>query len=77
MVEGLKFFLNVPNFSAALYACGGVSAFNLNDADSTISLAKAYLSETIVALAWGDVVLAEKMFLQNHLQSTFYLKGCH
>jgi hypothetical protein len=44
-----------------------------HDGFATISLARSYCAETILALALGDVVAADKTFLEVHLQNSTYL----
>lgn len=60
-------------YASALYACGAVTQLLEHDGFSTISLARSYCAETILALALGDVVAADKTFLEVHLQNSTYL----
>jgi len=60
-------------YKSALYAAGAVTALLENDGFSTISLSRAYCAESILALAIGDVVAADKYFLEIHLQNNNYL----
>lgn len=60
-------------YKSALYACGAVTRLLENDGYATVSLARSYCAETILALALGDVVAAEKTFVEVHLQNSTYL----
>ena len=59
----------------ALYCNSAASALHEDDADSTISLYRAYVTTSILQLSIGDVVAAEQTFVQEHLQSSAYLKS--
>jgi hypothetical protein len=58
---------------SALYACGAISAILEADGISTLTLGRNYVCETILAVAIGDPVMAEKQFLDRHVQRTHYL----
>ena len=62
-------------YSSALYAIGAVITILEKESISTVSLSRAYVAETVLALAMGDVVAAEEFFLKVHLQKTFYLES--
>ena len=62
-------------YASALYAAGAVTTVLKAEGMSTISLSRAYVTETILTLAMGDPVLAEQQFLNRHCQDTFYLKS--
>jgi hypothetical protein len=63
-------------YASALYTAGAVSAILEADGGmSTLSLSRAYCTETILSLALGDPVLASEQFLQRHVQKTFYLSS--
>jgi hypothetical protein len=62
-------------YASALYAAGAVTAVLKAEGMATISLSRAYVTETILTLAMGDPVLAEQQFLQRHCQDTFYLSS--
>jgi hypothetical protein len=63
-------------YASALYTAGAASAILEADGGmSTLSLSRAYCTETILALALGDPVLASEQFLQRHVQKTFYLSS--
>ncbi len=77
--EGLQELIPVlvhfGEYASALYAAGAVSAILERDGVSTLSLARSYVVETILTLAFGDAVAAEHAFLQTHVQSTAYLSS--
>ena len=58
---------------SALYAFGAVTSSLEGEGYATISLSRAYATETIVTLAAGDVVAAKADFQGVHLQKTSYL----
>jgi hypothetical protein len=60
-------------YQSALYACGAVSAMLEADGIATLTLSRNYVCETILALAMGDPVMADKQFLGRHVQKTHYL----
>ena len=60
-------------YRSALYACGAATALLEADGVSTLTLGRNYVSETILAVAMGDPVMAEKQFLDRHVQKTHYL----
>jgi len=62
-------------YKSALYAAGAVTTLLEYDGFATISLSRAFCVETILALAMGDVVTADKFFLQVHLQKNHYLSS--
>ena len=62
-------------YPSALYAAGAASALLERDGHSTLSLSRMYLTETILFLALGDAVAAQEMFMQRHVQKTFYLSS--
>jgi len=62
-------------YASALYAAGAATVLLSQDGLSTLSLSRAYVTETILTLALGDPVAAEQAFLQRHVQKTFYLKS--
>ena len=65
--------VNYGEYQSALYACGAASALLEADGVSTLTLGRNYASETILAVAMGDPVMAEKQFLDRHVQKTHYL----
>lgn len=65
--------LEYGEYPSALYAVGAASAILESDDFATISVSRAYCTETIITLAMGDVVAAEKYFMQVHLQRNSYL----
>lgn len=73
--KAVKKFVEYGEYKSALYAAGSVSAVLENDGFSTISLSRAYCVETILTLALGDVVAADKNFLEVHLQNNNYLSS--
>ena len=66
---------NPRDLRAALYASGAVSALCEADADVTQSMFRAFLSVTVVQLAMGDSVAADKTYMEVHLQKTSYLRA--
>jgi len=62
-------------YASALYTLGAVSAILEHDDFATISLSRAYVAETILTLALGDVVAADNFFMQVHLQRNSYLES--
>lgn len=60
-------------YPSALYAAGASSTLLERDGVSTLSLGRAYCTETILMLAQGDPVGAEERFLNRHCQNTPYL----
>ncbi len=68
-------FVEFGEYKSGLYAAGAVSAILESDGFSTISLSRAYCVETVLTLAVGDVVAADKFFLEFHLQNNNYLSS--
>ncbi len=68
-------FVEFGEYKSGLYAAGAVSAILESDGFSTISLSRAYCIETILTLAVGDVVAADRFFLDFHLQNNIYLSS--
>lgn len=62
-------------YPSALYAAGAATALIGADGFATISLSRAFAAETVLCLALGDVVAADKYFLQVHLQKDSYLSS--
>lgn len=73
VARAVEKFAEYGEYKSALYAAGAVTALLEHDGFSTISLSRAYCVETILALAIGDVVAADKYFLEVHLQNNHYL----
>lgn len=63
------------HYESALYAYGAGTATLEHEGFATVSLSRAYVSETILTLAMGDTVAASKDFQQVHLQRTAYLSS--
>ena len=61
------------HYESALYAYGAGTASLESEGFATVSLSRAYVSETIMTLAMGDVVAAKRDFQTVHLQRTSYL----
>jgi len=59
----------------ALYCLGAVAKLREDDMDATQSLFRAYLGTSVLMLAMGDVVAAEKTYMEKHLQLTSYLSS--
>jgi len=63
------------HYESALYAFGAGTASLEAEGFATISLSRAYVSETILTLAMGDTVAAKQDFHRVHLQRTSYLSS--
>lgn len=61
------------HYESALYAFGAGTASLESEGFATVSLSRAYVSETILTLAMGDTVAASQDFQRVHLQRTSYL----
>jgi len=73
LTVAMKKLVQYHEYKSALYAAGAVTTLLEGDGVSTISLGRSYLSETILQLAMGDVVAADRTFLEHHLQKNSYL----
>lgn len=73
LFQAVKKLVEYGEFKSALYANGAITALLEHEGFATISLSRSYCIETILALALGDVVTADKHFLQFHLQNNNYL----
>jgi len=71
--EVLYTLVHFGEYQSALYACGAVSTMLESDGISTLTLSRNYAMETILALSTGDPVMAERQFLDRHVQKTHYL----
>ena len=63
------------HYESALYALGAGTASLEAEGFATVSLSRAYVSETILTLAMGDTVAASQDFQRVHLQRTSYLSS--
>ena len=63
------------HYESALYAFGAGTAALEAEGFATVSLSRAYVSETILTLAMGDTVAASQDFQRVHLQRTSYLSS--
>ncbi|KAL7494042.1 hypothetical protein ACHAWT_002957 [Skeletonema menzelii] len=63
------------HYESALYALGAGTASLEAEGFATVSLSRAYVSETILTLAMGDTVAALQDFQRVHLQRTSYLSS--
>ncbi|KAL7547546.1 hypothetical protein ACHAWF_010830 [Thalassiosira exigua] len=63
------------HLESALYAHGAGTAVLESEGFATVSLSRAYLSETVLTLALGDAVAASNDFQRVHLQRTSYLSS--
>lgn len=63
------------HYESALYAHGAGTATLEHEGFATISLFRAFVSETIITLAMGDTVAASQDFQRVHLQNTQYLSS--
>ncbi len=68
-------FIERRQYESALYAHGAGTAILELEGYATVSLYRAYLSETILLLAMGDGVAASHEFKNVHLQNTSYLSS--
>lgn len=68
-------FISRRQYESALYAHGAGTAILELEGYATVSLYRAYLSETILLLAMGDGVAASHEFKNVHLQNTSYLSS--
>lgn len=75
LTQAMKKFVEYGEFKSALYTAGAVSALLQKDGFSTITLSRAFCCETLLTLALGDVVAADKHFLEVHLQNNTYLSS--
>lgn len=73
LFQAVKKFVEYGEYKSALYATGAVTALLEHEGLTTISLSRSFCVETILALAIGDVVTADKYFVQAHLQNSNYL----
>jgi len=69
----VKIFTERKELSSALYALGGLTTYYENDTDSTATLYKTYFTTSIVQISLGDIVAAEKTYMEKHIQSDCYL----
>ena len=68
-----KYFLGNHNLEDSLYSLGAVARFRLDDGCSTRALYECFLAVTTVQLCLGDVVAADRTYMDVHLQVTSYL----
>lgn len=73
LLKLVNVFCQYGEYASALYAAGAATAMLESDGISTRSLSQNYIRETILLLAMGDPVAAERAFLDWHVQKTFYL----
>ena len=66
-------FVEYGEYKSALYTAGAITAVLQHEGFATISLSRSFCNESILALAMGDVVTADRFFLQVHLQNNNYL----
>jgi len=66
-------FVEYGEYKCALYAAGAITAILEDSGFATITLSRSYCVETILALAMGDIITADKYFLEVHLQKNSYL----
>lgn len=75
LAKAIHKFVEYGEYKSALYTAGAVTAILEADGFSTITLSRAYCAETVLMLAQGDVVAADKQFLEVHLQNNNYLSS--
>lgn len=73
--KAVRVLIEFREYASALYAAGAVTALLEHENTATVSLSRAYLSETILQLAMNDVVAADLTFMQVHLQQNSYLSS--
>ena len=66
-------FCHYGEYASALYAVGAATAILEAEGIATLTLSRNYIMETILLLAMGDPVAAERAFLDWHVQKTSYL----
>jgi len=62
-------------FTSALYAAGAATTILERENLATLTISRAYVTETILTLALGDPVQAEQSFLNKHVQKSSYLSS--
>ena len=73
--EIIYLLVNHGEYASALYAAGAATTLLAQDGCSSISLARAFIVETILSLAMGDPIAAEENFLNRHVQVSSYLQS--
>mmetsp|Transcript_3771 Transcript_3771/g.9889 ORF Transcript_3771/g.9889 Transcript_3771/m.9889 type:complete len:504 (+) Transcript_3771:123-1634(+) len=68
-------FISFGEYLSALYAQGAVSVLLSRDGVSSLTLSRSFVAETILTLAAGDPIAAEREFLDRHVQKTSYLSS--
>lgn len=66
-------FCHYGEYAAALYAVGAATAILEAEGIATLTLSRNFIMETILLLAMGDPVAAERAFMDWHVQKTSYL----
>jgi len=66
---------HLREYPTALYAAGAASVILERGGMATISLSRAYVTETILLLALGHAVAAQQQFLNRHVQHDAYLQA--
>eukprot|EP00518_Triparma_eleuthera_P004905 CAMPEP_0182455360 /NCGR_PEP_ID=MMETSP1319-20130603/1560_1 /TAXON_ID=172717 /ORGANISM="Bolidomonas pacifica, Strain RCC208" /LENGTH=433 /DNA_ID=CAMNT_0024653407 /DNA_START=26 /DNA_END=1323 /DNA_ORIENTATION=+ len=66
-------FSSAGEVPSALYALGAAGRYYEADADATQSLYSAYFAQTVMQLSMGDVVAAERTYMEVHIQTSSYL----
>jgi hypothetical protein len=71
--EVVYLLVSFGEYASALYAAGAVTALLSQDGVSTLTLSRAFVTETILTLAMGDPIASEENFLNRHVQKSSYL----
>jgi len=71
--EVIYLLVSYNEYASALYSAGAATTLLSEGGVATLSLSRAFLSETILTLAMGDPIAAEENFLQRHVQKSSYL----
>ncbi|CAJ1966442.1 unnamed protein product [Cylindrotheca closterium] len=71
--EVVYLLVSYDEFASALYCAGAATTLLSEGGVATLSLSRAFLTETILTLAMGDPIAAEENFLQRHVQKSSYL----
>jgi len=75
LIDLVSTLVSYREYTTALYAAGAASKLLEADGIATISLDRIYCIETILLCAMGDVIQAEQVFLNVHVQHTSYLSS--
>lgn len=71
----LRLLIEFSEYASSLYVAGAITVLLEGNGVSTLSLARAFVAETIITLAMGDPIAAEEQFLNRHVQLSSYLSS--